>query len=291
MNLKTIYSLYLKPRALIILVSSVLTTAIITLLICRMISHRYAMTAMIKVAEFGSVTAAGPFSAFTGKTQSSIGTEAMGYLEFQYLSRSRNADGVRMVEVKEVKTSESLLFVAEGPTMEAIQSFLSRVLLDLQTKYKPSIDSAMARGTQEVKFLNREIASLETLKNQVEDGIQNIGPAPALVSQMMEINQNLIKLKQEYFFKNSLISDEKVHNFKLDTELQVAEGAPIWPKTKQAVSFSIVLSFVLSAYGIFLFEYIRKRLRAKRIFKVRWKVANSPAKLNSVSNIDILRNQ
>lgn len=266
-KLKSILLIYCSPRAIVLLLMGTLISGIIAFAICQRISHRYAVTALIKVAEVGvnlnasQATSGLPYASLLGKPQSSIRSEAIAYIEFQYLSRSRDANGVRLIEVKELKSSEKIELAAEGPSMEAIDKFIKDILLDLQTKYRPSVDSALSQGIQEVRFLRDEIDSLEALIAKVQNGLNHVGPAPTLVSQAMEINQSLVRLKQEYFLKRSMISNEKIHNFKMDILLPVAEGAPVYPKTKQAVSFLMVIAFLVTAYGLFLIDFFRKKMQ------------------------------
>ncbi|MBC7384728.1 MAG: hypothetical protein H7301_01030 [Cryobacterium sp.] len=284
-DLKSLYTLYLKPKAMLIIVSAVFMCGLVALLVCHIVKHRYAATVLFKVAEFGgssNTNAAVPFPPFGGKSQSSLGTEAISYLEFQYLARGRTPNGLRLVEAKELKSSGTIQLVAEGPNMDAIEAFLKNVLIDLQGKYQNSIDAVMGQGTQEVKFLRQEMASLERLKAKVEHGIDNVGPAPALVSQSLEINQSLVKLKQDYFLKSAMISSEKIHNFKLDTILAVGEGAPVYPKTKQSMLFSMFVGFLASVYGIFLFDFFQKKIRAKAVILT---VPISPTPISSREDV------
>jgi hypothetical protein len=264
LDLKSIYAIYFKPKALYVLLGSIVLSALVSFVYCRTVAHRYGMTALVKVAELD-----GGLSQKTAVVSNSLGIQAIDYLGFQYLSRSRNAEGVRLTEVKELKDQGTLQLAAEGPNMESIERFLNEILHDLQGKYKAVIDHSLDQGVQEVAFLNREIKSLEKLKVQVEDGIRNVGPAPALVSQMMEINQNLVKLKQDFFSKSGMISDERIHNFKLDTLRPLMEGAPVWPKTKQTVTFSMLVALFFSSVGLYVADCFNKKYWAKWVDEFR----------------------
>ena len=291
-DFKKIANLYMKPNSIKIIFGASLVSSLLALFACHHVTHRYAVTALLKEANVGnassSAISASSFSPFSNQVQSLVGAEAIGFLEFQYLSRAQDQNGVRLVEAKEVKSTQTIQVVAEGPSMEKIEDFLKQVVLELQDKYKPPINDALKRGSQEVQFLNREIASLENLKNTVEVGLKNVGPSPTLVSQAMEINQNLVKLKQEFFLRQSMNSPDKIHNFSLESILPMMEGAPIWPKTKKTVAFSFILTLILSAYAIFCVDYVIKRKRARRIYCVGLKQrSNGP---EEGSEIAMLRN-
>lgn len=262
-NIKGLTSIYFNIKTMALLFVLLTASAATAYYYCEHATHLYAKAARFKVAELGfsrsTPSPGNPFLQASGKSSPSTALEAIGYLEFEYLARSRSSSGVRLVEAKEQKSMDTIQVVAEGPSMDAIDQFLALVLRDLQGKYQPSIDSVMNQGLLEVNFLNREIESLETLKAQVERGIKNVGPAPALVSQMMEINQGLVKLKQDYFGKSAMISPDKVHNFRLDTVKASMDGAPVWPKTRQVVSFTLLVTLFIASYLIFIFDAFRKK--------------------------------
>jgi len=263
LTLKTIFW-HRKVFRILLVVS--LGVALVTYAICSRLKPRYSMVALVESAALGASSSESTTTMpLMQKNGSSMKQDAMAFLEFHFVTSGYSKYGSRLTEVREQKNTELIQLVAEGPEAQSIELFLSEIVLELQKKYEPKVKDVTSDLTSRVEFLNKEVNSLEKFRAQLDNAIRSVGPSPTLVTQLMDINHDLAKLKQNYLDLKALLSNEKLHNFKMDSIRQTNGGAAIWPKKLQVLFFAELIALILTAYGLFL----RHQLKSKYPGKLR----------------------
>ena len=100
---------------------------------------------------------------------------------------------------------------------------------------------------------------METFKIQIANAIQQVGPSPVLGTQLMDLNRDLSKLKQESFALKATSSPGKIHNFRLTSMRAMDGGAPVFPRSKPTVALAVLIATLLAAYALFLAHWWRER--------------------------------
>jgi len=254
-------SVFLRPQAILILLVTTLLTGAATFLYCRSLHPRYAVTALVDAAELSlnKVDTDPREALFRNSSSSDIKQDTLAYLDFTYTIGGRSVNGAVVAEAKDQKATNLIQLVIEGYSHDSVKLFLMDVVHDLQSRYAAKIAGILEQEKNQIERARSEILSLETFRIQVETAIHKVGPSPVLGSQLMEINHDLSRLKQELMVREAAISAEKIHNFRLISIHSVAGGKAIWPKTNQMISFGMMIALVLTSYVLFLREVFRRK--------------------------------
>lgn len=229
------------------------------------LTPRYAISMLVQTAEVdGSSNNQAPILPFGKSAGTSIKQEAITYLNFDYIAGGINKNGVRITEVKDEKSTDLIQIVAEGNSKIQIQNFLKQLIVDLKKRYRDKIEDVLEHGNERISFLKREIASLQNFKAEVENAVENVGPSPSLVVQLMDLKNNIVRLQQDLLLAEAGLSNERVHNFKLKSIRLVNGGLPVWPKRIPMALMGALMGFLLSA-GIILSMHIFKQKSSKNV--------------------------
>jgi len=233
-----------------------------------LLTPRYAISALIQIAKIGGGESSSSvevgFSPFLKSGgNSSIKQEAISYIEFDYISGAHSKAGIHLTEVKDEKSTDLIKIVAEGSEHKKIKAFLGDLIKDLQGKYQGRINDIVKHSNTRIHFLKTEIASLQSLMDDVEKALDNVGPSPTLVVQMMDLKHDMVKLKQELLSYEANFSPEKIHNFEIRSAHLVNGGNAVWPKRGSMTLFAMILGMAVTAFIIFIVELSKFKRIAK----------------------------